>query len=234
MVTCRDFAKNVAGHTGGVRIVVGGDNAPLAERMARLSRSYGAEVTITGDGFPALIEMAERERPDVAVTTVGPLYADYDKVRTALGLRRRNPATGVMLVSPVAQVVYTRELVAAGGGVGYVSASSFDRPADVVLALRRVVAGKFGLDRAVIGNLVGSTWVPELRGLNRVEREVVDLVAGGWPDDAIAARLWFGEATVVKVVGEVFEKLGLEPVPDPARRAYAMLSLAADRTRPRS
>jgi DNA-binding NarL/FixJ family response regulator len=73
--------------------------------------------------------------------------------------------------------------------------------------------------------------VPELRGLNSVEREVADLIAGGWSDDVIGARLSFVEATVVKVVGRVFEKLGLEPVADPARRAYAMLSLAADRPR---
>lgn len=222
------------GQTGRVRIVVGGDDLPLAERMAKLSRAYGAEVMITGDGFPALVEMAERERPDVTMTTVRPSYADHDKVRTALDLRRRHPATGVVLVSSSAEVSYTRELVAAGGGVGYVSGSSFDRPADVVLALLRVVAGEFGLDRAVIRNLVGSTRVPELRGLNRVEREVVDLVAGGWSNEVIAARLWFSEATVVRVVGEVFEKLGLEPVADPARRAHAMLTLAADRTRPPS
>ncbi|GLY81349.1 hypothetical protein [Actinoallomurus iriomotensis] len=217
-----------------MRIVVGGDNLPLAERMARLSRAYGAEVIKAGDGFPALIETAERERPDVAVTTVRRAYADLDKVLTVLDLRRRNPGTGFVLLSPTADVAYTRELLTADGGVGYLPERSLGRPADVVLALLRVVSGEFGLDQALIGNLISSTWGTELRRLGRVEREVVDLLAAGWPDDVIAARLWFEEATVVRLVGEIFEKLGLEPAADPARRARAVLALAAGRPRPPS
>ncbi|GLY83291.1 DNA-binding response regulator [Actinoallomurus iriomotensis] len=221
-------------HTGQMRIMVGGDDAPLAERMAELGGSYGAEVTATVGGFSALMRAAGRERPNVVVTTVGPSYADHGKIATALNLRRGDPAAGVVLLSRFVEVSYTKDLVAVGGGVGYLQAGSLNRPADVVLALRRVASGGFGFDAEVIGNLFGCTWVPELRSLGTVEREVVRLVAEGWSDDAIAARLWFDEATVVKVVTEVFTKLGLEPEADTTRRAFAVLSRAAERTSPPS
>ncbi|MGI5225124.1 hypothetical protein [Actinoallomurus sp. CA-142502] len=98
-----------------MRIMVGGDDAPLADRMAELGGSYGAEVTATAGGFSALMRAAGRERPNVVVTTVGPSYADHGKIGTALNLRRGDPAAGVVLLSQFVEVSYTEDLVAVGG-----------------------------------------------------------------------------------------------------------------------
>ena len=59
-------------------------------------------------------------------------------------------------------------------------------------------------------------------GLSRRERDVLELMAQGWTNDAIATQLGIGVRSVESVVASIFRKLDLRERPDVNRRVAAV------------
>jgi DNA-binding NarL/FixJ family response regulator len=146
-----------------------------------------------------------------------------DRARVARQLRAEHPALPILLP----QHVVTRhpvELVATGA-FGYLLKDRLLRVADFLDAVRRVGAGGAALDPALVGALVSPVCADDpLRVLTAREREVLALVAEGWSNGAISARLVVAERTVEAHMRGIFQKLGLHDSDDRHRRVLAVLA----------
>lgn len=82
------------------------------------------------------------------------------------------------------------------------------------------------MDPDVIAKLVQRTSrrLGALHHLSPREREVLELMAEGCSNSAIAARLVVSDGAVAKHIANIFTKLGLAPADDANRRVQAVLA----------
>ncbi|MBF6138021.1 response regulator transcription factor [Nocardia otitidiscaviarum] len=211
-----------------LRIVIAEDNAILRDGLTGLLTERGHQVVAAVGDADTLSDVVARHRPDVAVVDVRmpPTFTDEGLI-AALALRRGHPEVGVLVFSQWIETRYATELLAAGaGGVGYLLK---DRVADVrefVDALTRVASGGTALDPEVVSQLMGATRQQDaLSRLTPREREVLELMAQGLTNAAIAAALTVTERAVEKHIGNIFLKLDLPPSDTHHRRVLAVLRL---------
>jgi DNA-binding NarL/FixJ family response regulator len=193
----------------------------------RLLEEKGFDVVAQAGDAEDLIRKVNAHKPDVAVVDIRmpPTNTD-DGLRAALEIRAALPETGVLVLSQYVEEGYALELVGdSAGGVGYLLK---DRVADVdrfVDSVRRVAEGGSALDPEVVSQLVGRARRDDpLAELTPREREVLELMAEGRSNNAIAAQMIVTERAVEKHVTSIFGKLGLPPAPEDHRRVLAVLA----------
>ncbi len=209
-----------------MRVVIAEDSVLLRDGLVRLLAEDGhVVVAVVGDAFE-LVSAVERERPDIVVADVRmpPTHTD-EGIRAALELRERHPDLPVLVLSQYVEERYASELFAGGaGGVGYLLK---DRVTDVrafLDVLRRIAAGESVVDGEVVAQLVArSRAATPLDDLSPREREVLELMAEGYSNAAIAERLVITERAVEKHVRSIFQKLRLPPDETGNRRVLAVL-----------
>jgi len=109
--------------------------------------------------------------------------------------------------------------------VGYLLKDRVFSDEAFVEALRAVATGGTVLDPEVIAKLLRKRAVDEpITTLSPREREVLELMAQGRSNAAIAQRLFVSEKAVSKHSTSIFIKLGLEPSDDDNRRVLAVLA----------
>ncbi|MYU14467.1 DNA-binding response regulator, partial [Streptomyces sp. SID8361] len=92
-------------------------------------------------------------------------------------------------------------------------------------AVRRVAAGGTAMDPQVISQLLDRRAQDQPMGrLTPRELEVMELMAEGRSNAAIAAQLFVTERAVAKHTSNIFGKLGLPPSDDNNRRVLAVLA----------
>jgi DNA-binding NarL/FixJ family response regulator len=146
-------------------------------------------------------------------------------LRAAAEIKRSRPETGVLVLSQVVEAGAALELFAGGAdGLGYLLK---DRVADIERftdAVRRVAEGGSALDPEVVSLLLGRRRREDpLGALTPREREVLELMAEGRSNVAIAEALVVTERAVEKHVTSIFVKLGLPPAAEDHRRVLAVL-----------
>jgi DNA-binding NarL/FixJ family response regulator len=207
-----------------VRVVIAEDLALLRDGLVRLLEDAGFEVVAAvGDGS-GLLRVAVTEKPDVAVVDVRlpPTFRD-EGIRSAIEARRRVPSLAVLVLSQYVEQTYATELLADGrGGLGYLLKERVADTRDFVDAVRRVAAGGTALDPEVVRQLVARRG--PLADLSPREREVLELMAEGRSNAAIAGALVVTESAVEKHVRSVFGKLRLPASEDDNRRVLAVLA----------
>ncbi|MFI9506822.1 LuxR C-terminal-related transcriptional regulator [Nocardia sp. NPDC052566] len=214
--------------TSSLRIVIAEDNAILRDGLAGLLAERGHEVVAMVGDATTLADVVAEHNPDVAVVDVRmpPSFTD-EGLLAAIELRRKYPMTGVLVFSQWVETRYATELLAGGAaGVGYLLK---DRVADVrefVDALYRVATGGTALDPEVVSQLMGASRQQDsLARLTPREREVLELMAQGLSNNAIAEALTVTERAVEKHIGNIFTKLDLPPSDTHHRRVLAVLRL---------
>jgi DNA-binding NarL/FixJ family response regulator len=95
---------------------------------------------------------------------------------------------------------------------------------DFVDAVRRVAAGGTALDPEVVAPLLGHRGAKRLAELTGREREVLELVAEGRSNAAVAKALVLSVGAVEKHIASIFQKLGLPPSDSDHRRVLAVLA----------
>jgi len=210
-----------------VRVVVADDSVLLREGVVRLLEEKGFDVVAQAGDAEDLIRKVNAHKPDVAVVDIRmpPTNTD-DGLRAALEIRASHPNTGVLVLSQYVEEGYALDLVGdTAGGVGYLLK---DRVADVdrfVESVKRVAEGGSALDPEVVAQLVGRARRDDpLAELTPREREVMELMAEGRSNNAIAAEMTVTERAVEKHVTSIFGKLGLPPAPEDHRRVLAVLA----------
>ena len=210
-----------------MRVVVADDSVLLREGVVRLLEENGFDVVGQAGDAEDLIRKVRAHKPDVAVVDIRmpPTNTD-DGLRAALEIRAELPDTGVLVLSQYVEEGYALDLVGeSAGGVGYLLK---DRVADVdrfVDSVKRVADGGSALDPEVVSQLVGRARRDDpLDQLTPREREVLELMAEGRSNNAIAEHMIVTERAVEKHVTSIFGKLGLAPAPEDHRRVLAVLA----------
>jgi DNA-binding NarL/FixJ family response regulator len=91
--------------------------------------------------------------------------------------------------------------------------------------VRRVAAGGSALDPEIVAQLVGRRRPSDPLGeLTPREREVLELMAEGRSNGAIAQQLVVTERAIEKHVTSIFAKLRLAPASEDHRRVLAVLT----------
>lgn len=210
-----------------MRVVVAEDSVLLREGVVRLLEERGFEVVGQAADADDLMRKVGAHKPDIAIVDIRmpPTNTD-DGLRAALKIREEHPDTNVLVLSAYVEEAYALELVSdSAAGLGYLLK---DRVADVdafVDSVERVANGGSALDPEVVARLVGRRRQGDpLENLTPREREVLELMAEGRSNAAIADALVVTERAVEKHVTSIFGKLDLSPAPEDHRRVLAVLT----------
>jgi DNA-binding NarL/FixJ family response regulator len=210
-----------------VRVVLAEDLYLLREGLIRLLEAHGFTIAAAVETGPELLAALLEHRPDVAVVDVRlpPTLTD-EGLQAALAARRQIPGLPVLVLSQHVQQLYARELLADGtGGVGYLLKDRVFNADQFIDAVRRVAAGGTAMDPDVIAKLLASrSHSQPLQCLSPRERAVLELMAEGCSNSAIASRLTVSDGAVAKHIANIFTKLGLAPAEDANRRVQAVLA----------
>jgi DNA-binding NarL/FixJ family response regulator len=210
-----------------LRVVIAEDSVILREGLRDLLASRGIDVVGLAGDAAELVTEVDRQRPDVAVVDIRmpPTHTD-EGLRVALALRRDHPGVGLLLFSQHIETRWVGELLDSGAaGLGYLLKERVAEVGEFVDALRRVAGGGTALDPEVVTQLVRSSRRRNvLARLTPREREVLDLMAEGRSNRAIAERFMVSERAVEKHVSSIFEKLDLLPREADNRRVRAVLT----------
>lgn len=209
-----------------MRVVLAEDSTLLRDGLSRLLGDEGHEVVAAVADAEQLVAAAERHRPDVVVTDVRmpPTNTD-DGLRAALEIRRRSPGTAVLVLSQYVEKRYAAQLLAdRSEGVGYVLKDRVAQVDDFLDALDRVAAGATALDPEVVRQLMSVTSHTDPLGrLTPREREVLQQMAEGYTNAAVAGRLHVSQSAVEKHINAIFDKLDLSRATGHSRRVLAIL-----------
>jgi DNA-binding NarL/FixJ family response regulator len=209
-----------------MRIVIAEDSVLLREGLTRLLADAGEEiVAAVGDAEQATAVVDELE-PDIVVMDVRmpPSHTD-EGIRAALAIRRHHPAMAVLVLSQYVEQHYATELLAGDtAGVGYLLKDRVADVSDFIDAVRRVGAGGTALDPEVVSHLLArSRRKTPLERLTPRETEVLQLMAEGRSNGAIASELVVSDGAIEKHVSSIFAKLDLPPADTDHRRVLAVL-----------
>jgi len=210
-----------------VRVVLAEDLFLLRDGLVRLLTAHDFEIAAAVEDAPALLQAMLEHRPDAAIVDVRlpPTFTD-DGLRAALEARRQVPGLPVLVLSQYVEQLYARELLAdQAGGVGYLLKDRVFNDDQFVDAIRAVARGGTVMDPEVVAKLLGRRSRDEpITRLTAREREVLELMAEGRSNSAIAQRLFITEKAVGKHSTSIFAKLDLVPSTDDNRRVLAVLA----------
>jgi DNA-binding NarL/FixJ family response regulator len=213
-----------------MRVVIAEDHALLREGIVALLREHDVDVVAQAEDGAGLLRIVGGHKPDLAIVDVRlpPSFTD-EGIRAAIEARERLPGLGILILSQYVEPVYTAELLASGrGGIGYLLKERVGEVQSFLDAVRRVASGGTALDREVVAELVRTrgdrTADGALDALSPREREVLELMAEGRTNAAIARAMVVTNGAVEKHVTSIFSKLDLRATDDDHRRVLAVLA----------
>lgn len=207
-----------------MRVLIAEDQALLREGLARLFRDGGHQVVSTLRDADQLLSTTEQEQPDLAVIDIRmpPTFTD-EGARAARSIKQRHPGVGVLLLSQHIETTHAVELVALGG-FGYLLKDRVLEVDEFLATAERVAAGGSALDPMVVANLVTPADTGPVGRLSERERDVLELMAQGLTNAAIANRLVVSERTVEAHIRHILTKLDITDSEDGHRRVLAVLA----------
>ena len=185
------------------------DDHPLVRSGFRFVAEARPEIELVGEAATAeeAIDVARAVRPDVIVMDIG--LGSRSGIDAARTIRAARPATRVLFVTMHDDETTVLNALRSGGS-GYVLKGADDD--ELIRAIQAVHAGEVILGRSV-GEIV-------LRGVGRIEpardrfphltgreHEVVELLATGMTNGAIAHRLGVSRKTIANHVANILTKI---------------------------
>ena len=212
-----------------IRVLLAEDNALLRQGLERLlSHQDGIELVGSAGNLPELLEAARTERPDVIVSDIRmpPTHSD-EGISAAATLAADQPGIGVVLLSQHVEAEYAVRFLAQGSARrAYLLKERVGDAKELVSAITTVAAGGSVIDPMVVEQLVQARASRPDSALDRLsprEGEVLEQMALGKNNAAIAGALFLTERAVEKHTNAIFGKLGFAEEPDLNRRVAAVL-----------
>jgi DNA-binding NarL/FixJ family response regulator len=210
-----------------VRVIVADDSMLVREGVVRLLEAAGFEVVGQAADGEALMRKTRAHKPDVAIIDIRmpPTHTD-EGLKAAQAIRREMPDTKVLVLSEYIEGEYAVQLLGDdAAGVGYLLKDRVYDTEHFADAVRRVAAGGSALDPEVVSQMLGRRRIETpLEDLTPSERKVLELMAEGRSNRAIAETLVISERAVEKHVTSIFAKLNLPPAVEDHRRVRAVLA----------
>ena len=209
------------------RVVLADDSVLLREGVARLLEDAGFEIVGQAGNADELLLKVRSYAPDVAVVDIRmpPTHTD-EGLRAAREIREKHPSTGVLVLSQYVESGYALDLLQGNAeGVGYLLKDRVSDVKEFAAAIKRVAEGGSALDPEVVSRLVGRRRGEDpVSQLTPREREVLELMAEGRSNQAIAEKMVVTLRAVEKHVTSIFGKLRLPADEQDHRRVLAVLT----------
>ena len=217
-----------------LRVVIADDSFLIQAGVGHaLGTSAEVEVVGVAGNLDELRALVESSTPDIVVTDIRmPPTKGSEGVSFSVELSKTHPDVGVVVLSQYAQLTYARAIFADGNPKrAYILK---DRIVDLDFLLevvRSVAIGIPQLDPKILEMILRPEHAPDyqLSLLTEREREVLELVAAGATNAAVAKRLFLTPRAVERHVNAIFEKLELPEGPETNRRVLAALAYAESR-----
>ena len=213
-----------------LRVVFAEDNFLVRQGTAALLETTPDVELVESVADPAALHAAvRRHSPDAVLTDIRmPPTFTTEGIDAARRIRAEHPGTGVVVLSQFVEEDYAFELLQDGvAGLGYLLKERVSEIDELVRALQEVARGGSALDPRVVEGLLqrGSARPSSpLLGLTDRETEVLQQMATGRSNAAIAKTLYMSERAVEKHITSVFQKLGLSEEGEVNRRVSAVLA----------
>lgn len=208
-----------------LRILLAEDHETIRDGLKLLLNSQSdMEVVGEADNGRAALHLAEKFQPDVVVMDIS--MPELNGLQATKKLREKCPRVKVLILTRHADPVYLQELLQAGAS-GYVLKQS--KSEELIRAILAVTAGRAYLDPAITESAVTQLREtgPVARGvspqanLTTREADVLRLIALGYVNKEVAARLNLSIKTVEAHKSNAMNKMGMKSRVDIVR--YAML-----------
>lgn len=207
-----------------IRIVVVDDHALFREGLRAILDGRDG-IVFAGDHSDAeeAIAAIEAERPDVVLMDLH--MPRVDGVAATRRIRAEHPRVRVLVLSMLDDRPSVRAALDAGA-TGYVTKSSSLE--DIIGAIHATARGQLLIGADVAGHARHSDG-PDVReaaefgGLTLRERQLLPMLAEGWPTERMAARLGITEKTVRNYLSALYLKLGVSDRASAALAARAAL-----------
>ena len=196
---------------GVVRVVIADDHPVFREGLAGLVDAMpGLRVVGKAGSGAEAIAVAAAEQPDVLVMDLH--MPGMNGIEATSRIVREQPGTAVLVLTMLEDDTSVFAALQAGAR-GYLLKES--TPDEIERAIRAVTAGDVLLDASVARRVLRSLpaaapctpAAPPFPELTPREREILDLMARGLTNPAIAARMFLSEKTIRKYVSMIFAKL---------------------------
>lgn len=189
-----------------VRVLIVDDH-PVVRAGLRATLEHDASVRLVGDvaSGEGAVDAARAEEPDVVLMDLN-LGGGIDGAEATRRLGALpHPPRVLILTAYESDADILRAIEA--GAIGYLLKDA--EPAQLLAAIRTAAAGETVLAPSVATRLVSRIRAPD-RALTKRETQVLQMVAGGAANAAIAKALFITEATVKSHLVQVFGKLGVD------------------------
>ena len=194
-----------------LRILLADDHETVREGLKLIigAQSDMEVIGEVGDG-QAAVEQAQQLRPDVVVMDVS--MPGMNGLKATQKLSERCPEIKIVALTRHKDDGYLQQLLRAGAA-GYVLKQS--PPAELLHAIRAIASGGKYLDPLVAGKVMGTFSEPSFfkresaANLTARETEVLRLIAWGYSNKEIAARLDLSVKTVEVHKANAMKKLGM-------------------------
>ncbi|WP_406062875.1 response regulator transcription factor [Streptomyces sp. NBC_01077] len=209
-----------------MRVILAEDSTLLREGLVRLLAEEGHEVLVALGDAVTLLKEVEEQRPDIVVVDIRmpPTHTD-EGLRAAVEIRERWPEVSVLVLSQHIERHYAAKLLASNAErIGYLLKDRVAQVEEFLDALERIHAGGAAIDPEVVRQLViRTTHGDPLARLTPRERTVLEALAQGHTNAAIAEKLHLSLSSVEKNLNAVFDKLELSHTTGYSRRILAVL-----------
>jgi DNA-binding NarL/FixJ family response regulator len=210
-----------------MRVVLADDAVLLREALAAALTAAGFDVVGQAGDVEGLLGVLAASQPEVAIIDVRmPPTRTTEGLDAAVRIRAERPEIGILILSSVIETRHVLGLLRDDPeGMGYLLKDRITDLGEFTEAVRRIGNGGSVVDPEVVSTLLGRARPRgPLDDLTPRERDVLELMAEGRSNLAIADRLGLTEKTVEGNVRVILSKLGLEPAAEDHRRVLAVLT----------
>jgi DNA-binding NarL/FixJ family response regulator len=215
-----------------IKVIVVDDEALFRELLVRtLSAEPGFEVVGEAEDGETSVSLAREKNPDVVIMDIE-LQGAIDGIEAALQIKNERPETGVVILSAHSERRYVTSLPLENiQGWAYLLKQTVPDMATVVRAIQGSKVGMVVLDPAVVAGLRPRQGSAVAR-LNPRHQEVLELLAQGYSNAAIAQQLRLSRKSVETYINSIYQELHLSHEPEIHARVKAtLIYLESSKTR---
>jgi DNA-binding NarL/FixJ family response regulator len=180
-----------------------------------------------------LLELTAELEPDAVIISIRtPVISTMETIDIARRLRSEHNDLGIVVISEHADG-FALELLRGGASrIAFLLDEQLPDTAAVIGALRALQEGQSVLDPSIVDSLVQSGTSDALDGLTRREIDVLEQIAQGLSNRAVASELNVSLKAIEKYVTIIFRKLGLVEHSMVDRRVIAALMFLRTQANP--
>jgi len=208
-----------------IRIIFADDSQYIREAYRRIleTQAHFQIVGIAEDGEEA-VRLAKEQNPDVAILDIR--MPKLTGIEAAGQIASTNPDMGIIIISAYDDLNYVRELLKDGPkGRAYILKTSLDDIGELIRVVEAVSDGGTVLDPELVQKLVRllvENDTPGISNLDASEREVYELIVGGFADSEIARTLRVSQEEVRAISASAAAKIGIAGFDDVDKRGKAV------------